>query len=148
MGTARDMTILGVDAGGTFTDFVCIDAGAEASFRIYKTLSTPEAPERAILAGIRGLGLTGKLDSGDLHVIHGSTVATNAVLEGKVAKTVFITNHGFKDMLRLARQARPALYALEFEPIQPPVPPEFCLETGGRIAADGMIIETITEQTV
>ena len=107
MGTARDMTILGVDAGGTFTDFVCIDAGAEASFRIYKTLSTPEAPERAILAGIRGLGLTGKLDSGDLHVIHGSTVATNAVLEGKVAKTVFITNHGFKDMLRLARQARP-----------------------------------------
>ena len=148
MGTARDMTILGVDAGGTFTDFVCIDAGAEASFRIYKTLSTPEAPERAILAGIRGLGLTGKLDSGDLHVIHGSTVATNAVLEGKVAKTVFITNHGFKDMLRLARQARPALYSLEFEPIQPPVPPEFCLETGGRIAADGMIVDTLTEEDV
>ena len=148
MGTVRDVTILGVDAGGTFTDFVCIDAGPEASFRIYKTLSTPEAPEHAILAGIRGLGLTRKLESGDLHVIHGSTVATNAVLEGKVAKTVFITNHGFKDMLRLARQTRPALYALEFEPIQPPVSPELCLETGGRIAADGMIVDTLTEEDV
>ncbi len=148
MGIVRDVTILGVDAGGTFTDFVCIDAGPEASFRIYKTLSTPEAPEHAILAGIRGLGLSRKLESGDLHVIHGSTVATNAVLEGKVAKTVFITNHGFKDMLRLARQTRPVLYALEFEPIQPPVSPELCLETGGRIAADGMIVDTLTEEDV
>jgi len=142
------MTILGVDAGGTFTDFVCIDAGPESSFRIYKTLSTPEAPERAILAGIRGLSLTQKLEQCELHIIHGSTVATNAVLEGKVAKTVFISNRGFKDMLRLARQTRPALYALEFEPIRPPVPPELCLETGGRLAADGTIVDELTDEDV
>ena len=142
------MTIVGIDAGGTFTDFVCIDAGPDSSFRIYKTLSTPEAPERAILAGIHGLGLTPQLEQGELHIIHGSTVATNAALEGKVAKTVFITNHGFKDMLRLARQTRPALYALEFAPIPPPVPPELCLETGGRLAADATIIDELTDNDV
>ena len=54
------------------------------------------------------------MNSGELNIIHGSTVATNATLEGKVAKTVFVTNYGFGDMLRLARQTRPKLYALEF----------------------------------
>ncbi len=141
--TADAITILGVDAGGTFTDFVCIESGAENSLRIHKTLSTPHAPEEAILAGIHGLGLSDKLESGDLHIIHGSTVATNATLEGKVARTVFVTNYGFKDMLRLARQTRPQLYALEFEPVKPPVPPELCLETGGRLAADGSIVDDL-----
>ena len=141
--SADTITILGVDAGGTFTDFVCIDSGTENSLRIHKTLSTPQAPEEAILAGIHALGLADKLESGGLYIIHGSTVATNATLEGKVARTVFVTNYGFKDMLRLARQTRPELYALEFEPINPPVPPELCLETGGRLAADGSIVEDL-----
>ncbi len=142
------VTLLGIDAGGTFTDFVCIEAGSENSLRIYKSLSTPHAPEEAILAGIHGLELSEKLERGELHIIHGSTVATNAILEGKVAKTVFVTNYGFKDMLRLARQTRPALYALEFEPIDPPVAPELCLETGGRLAADASIVEDLSEDEV
>ena len=142
------VTLLGIDAGGTFTDFVCIEDGSENSFRIYKSLSTPRAPEEAILAGIHGLGLSGKLERGELHIIHGSTVATNATLEGKVAKTVFVTNYGFKDMLGLARQTRPALYALEFEPVDPPVAPELCLETGGRLAADGSVVEDLSEDEV
>jgi len=139
----NQITILGIDAGGTFTDFVCIDA--DAGVRIYKTPSTPHAPEEAILAGIKDMGLSEKLDSGGLHIIHGSTVATNAALEGKVARTVFITNYGFKDMLRLARQTRPQLYALEFAPVNPPVAADLCLETGGRLAADGSVLESLEE---
>ena len=71
--------MLGVDAGGTFTDFVAYDGHG---FRVHKVLSTPEAPERAILAGIEALGLS----EAEFCIIHGTTVATNAVLEGKGAR--------------------------------------------------------------
>ena len=137
--------LLGVDAGGTFTDFVCIEIGRENSLRIHKILSTPAAPEQAIMNGLRAMGLATSVEQGDLHVIHGSTVATNATLEGNLARTVFVTNHGFGDMLQLARQTRPKLYALEFPPNNPPVSPELCLETGGRLGSDGSVIESLDE---
>ncbi|MGD8498781.1 MAG: hydantoinase/oxoprolinase N-terminal domain-containing protein, partial [Chromatiales bacterium] len=73
------MALIGIDTGGTFTDFVLV---SEGRLRIHKVLSTPSAPERAILAGCTDLGL----DPTGLGVIHGSTVATNAVLEGKGAR--------------------------------------------------------------
>ena len=139
------LMLLGVDAGGTFTDFVYVEPENPESLKIHKTLSTPAAPEQAILEGIRAMGLEALMKSGELHIIHGSTVATNAVLEGNVAKTVFVTNYGFGDMLRLARQTRPKLYALEFAAIPPPVAPELCLETGGRLGADGSVVEPLTE---
>ena len=63
--------------------------------------------------GLREMGLMAFAEQGSLNIIHGSTVATNATLEGKLARTVFITNRGFGDMLKLARQTRPKLYALE-----------------------------------
>ncbi len=80
---------LGVDTGGTFTDFVLFDG---RSLRVHKVLSTPQAPERAILQGVAELGLA--LDG--LQVVHGSTVATNAVLERKGVRTVYITNRGLR----------------------------------------------------
>lgn len=129
---------LGVDTGGTFTDFVLFDG---AALRIHKVLSTPAAPEQAILQGVREMGL----DPGALRVVHGSTVATNAVLEGKGVRTAFVTNRGLADLLTIGRQARPGLYALETAPVPPPVPPELCLETGGRLAADGGIVDPLTE---
>ena len=143
-----EQLLLGVDAGGTFTDFVCVRIGATTSITIHKTPSTPAAPEQAILNGIRAMGLEAQAQSGGIHIIHGSTVATNAVLEGNLARTVFITNRGFADMLRLARQTRPQLYALEFAPILPPVPPGLCLETGGRLGADGSEIEPLTDAEI
>ncbi len=136
---------LGIDAGGTFTDFICIELKPQVSLKIHKILSTPAAPEQAIMNGIRALGLMPLAEDGGLYIVHGSTVATNATLEGKLARTVFITNHGFGDMLQLARQTRPKLYALEFQPVQPPVEPELCLETGGRLGADGSVIEPLTD---
>jgi N-methylhydantoinase A len=133
--------LLGVDTGGTFTDFVYID---EAGVRIHKVLSTPHAPEEAILQGIEELGV----DSGQLLIVHGSTVATNAVLEKKGVRCCFVTNHGLADMLTIGRQARKELYNLNPKPQQPPVPAELCLETGGRVAATGEVIEPLTDEHV
>jgi len=134
---------LGIDAGGTFTDFICVEPGPPARLRVHKTLSTPEQPERAILQGIRDLGIDPATEGDRLHIIHGSTVATNAALEGNLARTAFITNAGLADLLSLGRQTRPALYQLEFAPIEPPVPEDLCLECSGRIAADGSEIEPL-----
>lgn len=138
--------LLGIDAGGTFTDFLCVEVGVQESLRIHKTLSTPAAPEQAILDGIRSLGLETAIEQGQVQIVHGSTVATNAVLEGKQARTVFVTNRGFADMLQLARQTRPGLYALEFPANEPPVAAELCLETGGRVAADGTTLESLSSE--
>jgi len=76
------MTLVGIDTGGTFTDFVLLRGG---EVRVHKVLSTPLAPEQAILQGISELGLQPE----GLTMVHGSTVATNAVLEGKGARTLY-----------------------------------------------------------
>jgi N-methylhydantoinase A len=131
------MRLLGVDTGGTFTDFVLLEGGR---LRVHKVLSTPEAPERAIVAGIAELG-----GAAALSVAHGSTVATNALLEGKGARTAFVTNRGFRDLLAIGRQARRGLYDLAPAPVAPPVPEALCLETGGRRGADGRVVEALTE---
>lgn len=139
-----DKIFLGIDAGGTFTDFVALRVGEAVEVEVHKTLSTPDAPEQAILAGIEALGLSGEAERGTLHIIHGSTVATNAALEGKNAPTAYVTNYGFGDTLTLGRQTRPALYALEFPAQRIPVPSAYCLETGGRMSAEGKVLETLT----
>ena len=144
----KSKIILGVDAGGTFTDFVLIKYGESVSLRALKILSTPDAPERAILEGIKKLGLDSILKTRDLEIVHGSTVATNAVLENKLSKTALVTNRGFKDLLTIGRQTRPALYQLEYEPIEPPVPQKLCFETGGRLGADGSEIEGLSQAEV
>jgi N-methylhydantoinase A len=131
------MRLLGVDTGGTFTDFVLLEGGR---LRVHKVLSTPDAPERAIVAGIAELG-----GPQALAVAHGSTVATNALLEGKGARTAFVTNRGFRDLLAIGRQARRGLYDLAPAPVAPPVPEALCLETGGRLGADGRVVEALTE---
>lgn len=136
---------LGIDTGGTFTDFVLHDGGR---LRVHKVLSTPDAPERAILQGISELGLDTPERLARLSVVHGSTVATNAVLEGKGVSTVFITNRGLGDLLSLGRQARAALYELQPAPLASPVPPADCLETGGRLGADGRVVEDLTETDI
>ncbi len=130
--------LLGVDTGGTFTDFVYHDG---ERVHIHKVLSTPASPERAILAGVEDL----RCSADGLRMTHGSTVATNAVLERKGVATAYITNRGLGDVLTIGRQARRDLYALQPEPVPPPVPRELCIELGGRLAADGSEIEALDE---
>lgn len=99
------MKTIGVDTGGTFTDLVCLDGD---ELRVEKLSSTPEDPSQAVLEGVERLG--GAL--GRDEVVHGTTVALNALLTGRVARTALVTNQGFQDLLEIGRQARPELYAL------------------------------------
>ena len=125
------MAILGVDTGGTFTDFLL--QHEDGTLRLHKVLSTPHAPEQAILQGIRELGLNPR----ELSIIHGSTVATNAILEGKGVKTAYITNIGLADVLAIGRQARRELYNLTPVKKPPLLPPAQCLEVDSRLSARG-----------
>ncbi len=129
----KNIHIIGVDSGGTFTDFIYYNGHILTTCKV---LSTPQAPERAILQGLQQLGAP--LDKST--IIHGSTVATNAVLEGKGARTALVTNRGFADMLTIGRQTRSALYALEPTSAAAPVPAELCFEIGARIDASGNIL--------
>lgn len=124
------MLIAGVDTGGTFTDFVLSDG------RTHKVLSTPDDPARAVLQGLRELG-------GVDHVVHGSTVATNAFLERKGARIAFYTNEGFEDVLEIGRQARGSLYDLRWQRPAPLVPRELRIGVRGRIGADGRVVEPL-----
>ncbi|MDQ6986576.1 MAG: hydantoinase/oxoprolinase family protein [Mariprofundaceae bacterium] len=125
--------LLGIDSGGTFTDFVVCDGN---NVRLHKELSTPHDPCEAILRGIAALGLAPE----SLHLVHGSTVATNAVLERKGVKTLFVSNRGLTDLLSIGRQTRRELYNLC--PPQTPVWTQAgdCFALGGRIDADGKCI--------
>ena len=105
---------MGVDTGGTFTDFVALVGGRVVAF---KQPSTPVAPERAVLEGLRRLGA-----NRGTRVRHGSTVATNALLERKGARVTFVTNAGFEDLLEIGRQDRPDIYALAPRRVPPLVP--------------------------
>ncbi len=132
--------ILGVDTGGTFTDFVYYEQG---KLNIHKVLSTPHAPELAILQGIKELGLEKQLDN--LSIVHGSTVATNAVLEKKGVKTVYISNTGLADILTIGRQARKELYNLCPRPESPPVPRSLCYEVNSRVSASGRRLQSLSD---
>ena len=132
------MNLLGIDTGGTFTDFILYKDG---SLVTHKVLSTPKAPEQAILQGVKEL----QLDTTDLMIVHGSTVATNALLEGKGVTTAYITNFGLADILSIGRQTRCELYNLQPEKQLPPVAKKYCLETGGRLSATAEVIEPLTQ---
>ncbi len=133
------MMQIGIDTGGTFTDFIVLDADG---WRVHKVLSDPASPATAILHGLHELGIE---PHHAFRLVHGSTVATNALLERKGARCAFITNRGFADLLALGRQARLALYDLTPPLESEPVPAELCFETGGRLDAAGQILEPLTD---
>jgi N-methylhydantoinase A len=137
----KNVRILGVDTGGTFTDFVYY---ANGQLAIHKVLSTPAAPEQAILQGIKDLGLDTQLAG--LVIVHGSTVATNAALERKGVKTAYITNRGLADVLTIGRQARKELYNLSPAPKIAPVPRHLCFEVNSRVDAKGQVLESLNQE--
>ncbi len=133
---------IAVDTGGTFTDVVLHDP-ARGALVTHKLLSTPDDPSRAVLDGIKALL---GADADRASVIHGSTVATNALLEGKGGRAAFVTTEGFEDTLHIARQNRPQLYALAPARHEPPIPPERCFGVAERVAYDGSVIEPMDGQ--
>jgi N-methylhydantoinase A len=134
---------VGVDTGGTFTDFVF---QAVDGLRVFKVPSTPADPSSAIMEGLRRIAdLTGAALR-DIEVIHGTTVGTNALLERRGAKTALITTAGFEDVLAIGRQARPALYDLGAVRPQPIVPDDLRFGVRERVTASGHVLEELNEQ--
>lgn len=137
--TAKKPLRIGVDTGGTFTDLLCLDESTgEARLSVYKLRSMPADPSQAIVAGIRALADDDL--SRDLEVTHGSTVATNAVLERKGARVALITTQGFDDVLRIGRQTRPELYNFMVRRPEPLVSAADTFGLRERLAADGAVL--------
>lgn len=135
--TVQRMIRIAIDTGGTFTDVVALVHG---ELRMLKLPSTPEDPARAVLDGVRRILAPG--EQCDV-LIHGSTVATNALLERRTARVVLVTNRGFEDVLVIGRQARPQLYALEGRRPPPLVPDALRLGIAGRMLADGTELDPL-----
>ncbi len=133
--------ILGVDVGGTFTDFVLLDNAGRVS--IHKLLTSARDPSVAILQGIADL------EAGpEATVVHGATVATNALLERRGARTALVTTAGFGDVLEIGRQTRSELYALQPSRPAPLVPACWRLELPERVDRHGSVLVPLqTEAT-
>lgn len=135
--------IVGVDVGGTFTDVVAMDA-ASGAVRTAKTLTRTEDPAGGIAAAFRSV----RLDLGDVSdLILGTTMATNAIVEGRLARTALIATKGFADTLDIGRQNRRELYRLEVTPRPNPlVARELRLEAAGRLDAEGGEVTALVDK--
>ena len=139
---------IGVDVGGTFTDLALVD---EASGRItfHKVPSTPADPSIAIENGVRGLLQKADARPDEVAFLgHGTTVATNMVIERKGARTGMLTTSGFRDVLEVARQTRPHLYNYDITRPAPLVPRRRRLEISERLAAEGSVLRPLDESEV
>src|SRR5437016_11784114 len=123
---------IGVDAGGTFTDFIVLDD--DGRIETFKLRSNPAAPASVILAGVDRAAGRRRAD-----LVHGSTVATNALLERKGARTALITTAGFEDVIQIGRQNRAELYNLTPAPRLPLVPKALRFGVNERAHYDGTI---------
>ena len=136
---------IGVDTGGTFTDFV-YEAGGE--IRLFKVASTPDDPSRAITEGLRRIIEEHSARVAEVEVIHGTTVGTNALLQRRGARVALVTTAGFEDVIEIGRQARPELYNLNAIKPPPLVASDLRYGVTERVAASGEVIEPLTDDEV
>jgi N-methylhydantoinase A len=139
---------IGVDTGGTFTDLVLLDrkSGHRA---IHKLPTIPDDPARGILDGVTALLKSAGVAARDVgFFVHGTTLATNAILQRRTAKTGMVTNRGFRDVLEIGRQRRPSFYNLSTPKPVPPVTRDCIVEVAGRLDERGCIVEPLDEDAV
>ena len=132
-------TIVGIDVGGTFTDIAILKEGR---LSVHKLPSTPANPAAGVRQGIA------EIDAGPAEYVHGSTIATNTLLEGKGGRTALVTTLGFEDVLEIGRQSRADLYDLQLE--RPPALSPWELRFGlpERVDYNGVILEDLTPAAV
>ena len=136
---------IAIDTGGTFTDLVAVDTG-RSRYYYHKVPTLTADPAKGILDGMAELLDQNALPRNEVQlVVLGTTLATNAVLQGKWAKTGMLTTEGFRDILELARQRRPHYFNLDIAKPLPPAPRECRIEVRGRLDADGAEIEALDE---
>ena len=133
--------ILGVDTGGTFTDVVAVDPNG--ALTVSKTPSTPQDPTAAIIRAVEIAGA-----SPSFQLVHGTTVATNALLERRGARTALLTTQGFRDVLEIARQTRAELYSLSPSPRDPLIPRHLRYEVPERLDYQGNVVAPIDMNAV
>lgn len=139
---------VGVDVGGTFTDVV-LHSLRDGRVVAAKALSTPDAPMEGMLEGIRHALASGGARAQDIRFVrHGTTIATNAVLERRGAKTALLVTKGFRDILYVGRQARPSLYNLRARPPAPLVPRHLTFELDERMAWTGGVERPVDREEV
>jgi N-methylhydantoinase A len=134
---------VGVDTGGTFTDFV-YEAGGD--FKVFKLPSTPGDPSLAIRQGLKQVALKTGTELESIEVVHGTTVGTNALLQRRGARTALITTKGFEDVLAIGRQARPELYNLNAVRLPALVPDDLRFGVRERVSANGEVLESLDEK--
>lgn len=130
---------ISIDIGGTFTDFVIHDPASD-EFITEKFLSTPENPAQAVIEGLMEIFSNLSIREEFLIITHGSTIATNALLERKGARTALITTHGFEDVFEIGRQNRPALYDFSKIPEEPLVPRQLRFGVNERVDHTGQVM--------
>ena len=139
---------VGVDVGGTFTDFYAFDEDQHL-VRIHKRPSTPKNPALAILSGLDDLARDqGVVSDTVARFAHGTTVATNALIQRRGAPVALITTEGFRDLLEIGRQIRPKMYDLKADEPPPLVPRKHRIEIKERIDANGGIVETLEDSAI
>ncbi|MGE0314184.1 MAG: hydantoinase/oxoprolinase family protein [Lautropia sp.] len=132
---------VGIEVGGTFTDLIALEGG---EVRVVKVPSVPQRPEEGAFAALREARIP---ISAITDLVHGSTVATNAVLERKGGLTAFVTTAGFRDLLLIQRQDRPSVYQLSYRKPVPVVERRDVIEIDERILADGSIARPLDVRT-
>jgi N-methylhydantoinase A len=137
---------IGVDVGGTFTDFHARD-GVSGATRLHKRASTPGNPAEAVLAGLGELGRDIALDA-LARFSHGTTVATNALIQRRGGKVALIVTKGFRDLIEIGRQVRPRMFDLQADHPPPLVPRERRFELDERITAGGRVIRPLDERSL
>ncbi len=139
---------VGVDIGGTFTDVVATEVET-GDTRHLKVASSRQDPASAVLAGIEALWNEENIAVGDLRLLlHGSTLATNAIIERKLARTALVTTAGFRDVLEIARTWRTDLYDPFFEQPAPLIDRDLRFEVDERVAADGTVLTELTQESI
>ncbi len=139
---------LAIDIGGTFTDATLIDEQT-GEVSIAKVLTTPSDPSEGFMHAAARALQEGAVEAGEVtFVVHATTVATNAIIEGKIARSGFVTTDGFRDLLEIARQVRPTLYDTQFEKARPLVPRDRAVVVGERLGPKGEVLRPLEEETV
>ncbi|MDQ2682653.1 MAG: hydantoinase/oxoprolinase family protein [Chloroflexota bacterium] len=139
---------VGIDIGGTFTDFLLVDPTSGA-FAVHKALTTPRDPSEAVLTGLRDLLAQADVRGSDVRrIVHGTTLVTNALIERKGAVTGLITTKGFRDAVEIGREHRYDLYDLFIDLPQPLVPRYLRLEIDERTFSDGTIQRPVNPEEV
>jgi N-methylhydantoinase A len=139
---------VGVDVGGTFTDFYLLNSSTQ-DVLVHKRPSTPDDPSRAILAGLAELAEAFGVDVAEVsRFAHGTTVATNALIERSGGSVAMITTKGFRDLLEIGRQVRPKIYDLKADAPSPVVPRQRRFEVTERVCARGEIVTALSDAEV